>query len=412
MAVSILIRKGTKAALIAHGPLATGEIGFVTDEKTIYAGDGTNNYLVGQVRYGTTDPSGNLIAGTLYTNTANDTIWFCDGTTWYNVGAQKINTIDDVPDGTSYKRVAAADVDSNNHVTQIYDGTTPVTATEVDTHMNDVTIHRSIDDSGTTDTDLWSAQKIQASLNNAVLGLGEFQDAVKSVLVADPPATPATGDRYVIAPSPTGAWVGNANNFATWNGTAWVYTVTVDGMAVYADDTSHLYVFNNTSWFIINNFALATSPPGTVSSGNSAAVGVSSNVARSDHNHNLGVHPHADATSGGQVSYGVLIDVPAKFDPTTHGSSAHEGNIGTESEITFTSSGGHDHDGVGSAEVSYVNLSNVPASFIPSSHNTTHKNGGSDEVATATPAANAIPKAGVAGTISDGWLPIIDGGVF
>jgi hypothetical protein len=41
-------------------------------------------------------------------------------------------------------------------------------------------------------------------------------------------------------------------------------------------------------------------------------------------------------------------------------------------------------------------------------HATRHKHGGSDEVATETPAAYAIPKAGSAGTLAAGWLPAYD----
>ncbi len=41
----------------------------------------------------------------------------------------------------------------------------------------------------------------------------------------------------------------------------------------------------------------------------------------------------------------------------------------------------------------------------PTAHATSHKDAGTDEVATATPAANAIPKAGAAGTLASGWLP-------
>jgi hypothetical protein len=45
----------------------------------------------------------------------------------------------------------------------------------------------------------------------------------------------------------------------------------------------------------------------------------------------------------------------------------------------------------------------------PTAHASSHQNGGSDEIATATPAANAIPKAGAAGTIATGWLPDLSG---
>lgn len=42
----------------------------------------------------------------------------------------------------------------------------------------------------------------------------------------------------------------------------------------------------------------------------------------------------------------------------------------------------------------------------PSAHTTSHQHGGSDEVATATPAANAIPKAGAGGTLAIGFIPL------
>jgi hypothetical protein len=44
------------------------------------------------------------------------------------------------------------------------------------------------------------------------------------------------------------------------------------------------------------------------------------------------------------------------------------------------------------------------ASDLPA-HASRHQNGGNDEVATATPTANAIPKAGAGGTLATNWLP-------
>lgn len=50
-------------------------------------------------------------------------------------------------------------------------------------------------------------------------------------------------------------------------------------------------------------------------------------------------------------------------------------------------------------------LSVAAAADLPA-HASRHQNGGNDEVATATPGANAIVKAGGAGTIAAGWIPI------
>lgn len=46
---------------------------------------------------------------------------------------------------------------------------------------------------------------------------------------------------------------------------------------------------------------------------------------------------------------------------------------------------------------------NKPTSMTPTAHAASHQNGGSDEIATATPAANAIPKASASGKL-DSWI--------
>jgi len=56
----------------------------------------------------------------------------------------------------------------------------------------------------------------------------------------------------------------------------------------------------------------------------------------------------------------------------------------------------------------WSNLAGVPAMFPPSAHAASHQNGGGDEVATATPGANAIPKAGPAGTLAASWIPTLN----
>jgi hypothetical protein len=56
----------------------------------------------------------------------------------------------------------------------------------------------------------------------------------------------------------------------------------------------------------------------------------------------------------------------------------------------------------------YPSLPSMPgtdAGGMPGPHSAMHKHGGADEVATATPAANQIPKAGGDGKIAAGWLP-------
>jgi hypothetical protein len=57
---------------------------------------------------------------------------------------------------------------------------------------------------------------------------------------------------------------------------------------------------------------------------------------------------------------------------------------------------------VGDGVTSWTSLDYSVA--IPESHASSHQDGGSDEIATTTPGANAIPKATVSGTLEDGLV--------
>ena len=108
-----------------------------------------------------------------------------------------ISSLDDVSDGSSFQRVAAAEVDANGRVTQINDGTNSVTAlqgrthidstanphstsianvgsgtiAELNTAISDGTVGAGLNDSGATSSDLWSASKIQNVVDSNASGL-------------------------------------------------------------------------------------------------------------------------------------------------------------------------------------------------------------------------------------------------
>lgn len=58
-------------------------------------------------------------------------------------------------------------------------------------------------------------------------------------------------------------------------------------------------------------------------------------------------------------------------------------------------------------DASPAGMSWQPVSGGGGPHASSHKHGGLDEVATATPAANAIPKAGAGGMLAVGWIPAL-----
>lgn len=68
--------------------------------------------------------------------------------------------------------------------------------------------------------------------------------------LVDPPVSPVEGDRYLVASPATGDWVGKENNIAEWDGTAWVFTAPLLGMAVLATDEVNIFAFDGTDWIM------------------------------------------------------------------------------------------------------------------------------------------------------------------
>lgn len=69
-----------------------------------------------------------------------------------------------------------------------------------------------------------------------------------------PPTSPAPGDAYIVAASPTGAWTGQANTIATWSGFAWkFYTpITNDAVGVLTGTNSMTeYVWSGSAWVAV-----------------------------------------------------------------------------------------------------------------------------------------------------------------
>lgn len=63
------------------------------------------------------------------------------------------------------------------------------------------------------------------------------------------------------------------------------------------------------------------------------------------------------------------------------------------------------------AAVKWETLGDKPSAFPPLQHGASHKDGGGDEIASLTPAPNAIPKAGSDGKLDTGWFSVIAGGL-
>ncbi|MDT3427691.1 hypothetical protein J2Z22_003254 [Paenibacillus forsythiae] len=254
MAQNIRIKRGTKAELATYGALQAGEMGFCTDTKEVYIGDGSSNSMVGRALSGpeASRPAAASVGRLYYvtSGTNNGYLYFDDGSAWRRVNAQTLSdltgSIDNIADGATYAKVLKADI-SSGHVNKVSDGTNTKTAAEIKTHIDDAAKHRVINDTGTAITDLWSAQKIKNEIELAKHNI-EPQASVKDQNLTAPPGSPAEGDRYIIPAGATGAWSGKTNQIAEYQSAAWIFYVPVTGWTAYVDDESKIYSWNGSAW--------------------------------------------------------------------------------------------------------------------------------------------------------------------
>lgn len=85
--------------------------------------------------------------------------------------------------------------------------------------------------------------------NEAIAALDTLaQLAVLDRDLSTPPASPTTGDRYIVAASPTGAWSGKANHIATHDGAAWEFHAPEPGWLAFVLDENGLLVWSGSAW--------------------------------------------------------------------------------------------------------------------------------------------------------------------
>lgn len=80
------------------------------------------------------------------------------------------------------------------------------------------------------------------------LGRMNWPHSVISATLATPPGSPSSGDPYIVAASPTGAWSGQATKIARWSGTAWEFQTPALGRAVYNEATGLTLRWNSSAW--------------------------------------------------------------------------------------------------------------------------------------------------------------------
>ena len=81
-------------------------------------------------------------------------------------------------------------------------------------------------------------------------------DAVVQLSVLDkdlaaPPGSPAEGARYIVGPSPTGAWAGQAGRIAAFQDGAWAFYAPQEGWLAWVADEDRLYVWSGSAWGLL-----------------------------------------------------------------------------------------------------------------------------------------------------------------
>ena len=71
---------------------------------------------------------------------------------------------------------------------------------------------------------------------------------VKSRAQNTPPASPADGERYIVGPTPNGAWAGQAGQIAVRREGDWVFYAPQIGWLAFIEDEAVLVAYKDTGW--------------------------------------------------------------------------------------------------------------------------------------------------------------------
>jgi hypothetical protein len=74
--------------------------------------------------------------------------------------------------------------------------------------------------------------------------------AVEEPPRAAPPDVPTSGNCYIVAASPTGAWVGHAHALAAYSTAGWRFIAPVEGLTVHVRSTGVNATYRNGGWAI------------------------------------------------------------------------------------------------------------------------------------------------------------------
>lgn len=88
----------------------------------------------------------------------------------------------------------------------------------------------------------------EVTVNEALMKLDALLNTgAKDKDLATPPVSPAAGDVYIVAASPTGAWAGQAGKVAYYD-QLWRFISPREGLTLWVNDEDKAYSYNGTAW--------------------------------------------------------------------------------------------------------------------------------------------------------------------
>ena len=122
--------------------------------------------------------------------------------------------------------------------------------------------------------------------------------------LATPPGSPAEGDVYIVAASPTGAWAGQAGKIAFYSQT-WQFITPLEGATLWVKDEDVLYSYTGSAWV-----ANSSSVRQAVTSVASTTINLNAgNVVELAHDTNITTFTWNNAAAAGRMQELTLIRV-------------------------------------------------------------------------------------------------------
>jgi hypothetical protein len=169
----------------------------------------------------------------------------------------------------------------------------------------------------------------------------DWQNSVLTKNLTAPPTEPRAGARYLILktgrfisslPLPKGEWAGHENSVATWDGSAWAFTVPNEGMAVFVEDENTAYLFVDDRWAPFMAMPSVAAGAGLRANGASLSVGEGSGLRVNENDVEV-VYHNANPAPVGRVTFTGASPALARGDHT------HELPLAAAGGLEFISRG-------------------------------------------------------------------------